>query len=165
MNCKKGEIIEYEVNEKMVLYSFRLADQAFCEFDRFISRFDLPGATGNAAEQKEDLYIILAAVDEIVKRGAREGRFRGENNVHALPAETCGLRLYCIRLHSGAVLLGNGGIKTSQKLKDSPDCFPHYQLLSELEKEITKRIQTKEISWGGPFLNGDLYFELGDCDQ
>lgn len=107
----------------------------------------------------------MAAIDEIVKRGAREGRFRGENNVHALPAETCDLRLYCIRLHNSAVVLGNGGIKTSQKLQDSPDCYPHYQLLSELEKQITARIQSSELTWERGFLKGDLYFELGDCDK
>jgi len=147
----------------MLLYSFHLADQQFCEFDRFINRFDINTENAVALKQKDDLYIILAAIDEIVKRGARAGRFRGENNVHALPAENCDLRLYCIRLHDGAVLLGNGGIKTSQKLQDSPDCFLHYQLLSELEKQITVRIQSRELRWEGALLKGDLYFELGDC--
>lgn len=110
------------------------------------------------------MQVILAAIGEIMKRGAREGRFRGENNVHALPAEICDLRLYCIRLHSGALLIGNGGIKTSQKLQDSPDCYPHYLLLSVLEKEITKRIRDKDVQWHGDYLEGDLYFELGDCE-
>jgi len=95
----------------MLLYSFHLADQQFCEFDRFINRFDINTENAVALKQKDDLYIILAAIDEIVKRGARAGRFRGENNVHALPAENCDLRLYCIRLHDGAVLLGNGVLK------------------------------------------------------
>ena len=103
----------------MILYSFHLNEERFCEFDRFINRFE-----SEAAELKDDLYVILAAIDEIVKRGAREGRFRGENNVHALPSETCNIRLYCIRLHNGAVLLGNGGIKTSQKTTGQSRLLP-----------------------------------------
>jgi len=74
------------------------------------------------------------------------------------------LRLYCIRLNDNAVLLGNGGIKTSQKLKNSPDCYPHWELLSELEKQITRKIQDKEMYWNGNRLLGDFYFELGHCD-
>ncbi|MES2212439.1 MAG: hypothetical protein V4490_04800, partial [Pseudomonadota bacterium] len=71
--------------------------------------------------------------------------------------------LYCIRLNDGAVLLGNGGVKTSQKLQDSPDCYPHYLLLSALEHEITSRVQSRELRWRHNVLEGDFYFELGDC--
>ena len=56
-------------------------------------------------------------------------------------------------------------LKPHKKLQDSPDCYPHYQLLSELEKMITEKIQDNELWWEGSFLKGDLYFELGDCDQ
>ena len=115
--------------------------------------------------QKDDYEMIALAVREIVKRGARRARFRPEGNVDALPGGQCDLRVYCIRLNEGAVLLGNGGIKTSQKLKDSPDCLPHHELLSELEKRITERIRSKEMYWEGNRLVGDFYFELGDCDQ
>ena len=148
----------------MVLYSFHLTSQDYCEFDRFIRRFDVTDEDELKSALKDDLYVIVSAIDEIVNRGAREGRFRSENNVHALPTETCGLRLYCIRLHNNAVVIGNGGIKTSQKLQDSPDCYPHYQLLAFLEKEITARIQSGEMKWDGNYLTGDFYFELGDCD-
>lgn len=165
MNCKKGNIIEYDISDRMILYSIHLDDSELCEFDKFIYNFRSNALNKGSEKVQNDLYIILAAIDEIVKRGAREGRFRGENNVHALPTVSCNLRLYCIRLHFGAVLLGNGGIKTSQKLQDSPDCYLHYQLMVALEKQISNRIQNKEMFWDGDFLQGDFYFELGDCSD
>src|SRR4051812_36528483 len=102
----------------MILYSFHLEGQTYCEFDRFIERFDIEPKNDEELNQKDDYEMIVLAISQIVQRGARGARFRPEGNVDALPGGQCDLRLYCIRLNDGAVLLGNGGIKTSQKLKD-----------------------------------------------
>ena len=89
MNCRKGTIIEYEVGRNMILYSFQLENEEYCEFDKFINRFDIIPGNDGERNQKEDYEMIALAVDQIVKRGARSARFRPEGNVDALPGGQC----------------------------------------------------------------------------
>lgn len=58
------------------------------------------------------------------ERGFTERNFRYEgkmsDNVVALPTYKNTLRLYCLRLSDSVLIVGNGGIKTTQKVAQDP---------------------------------------------
>ena len=54
------------------------------------------------------------------ERGFTERNFRYEGNVVALPTYKNTLRLYCLRLSDSVLIVGNGGIKTTQKVAQDP---------------------------------------------
>jgi hypothetical protein len=55
------------------------------------------------------------------------------------------LRLYCTRLRDNIVVLFNGGIKSSQKVSDSPDLTTKFRDAQHFAKKIDKAIQEKDI--------------------
>jgi hypothetical protein len=75
-----------------------------------------------------------------------------------LPDTPNKLRLYCIRCSQQTVILGGGGHKTSQKVQDSPDCYPHFKLAKLVEILFSERVLEGEIRYNGPFLDGDFTF-------
>jgi hypothetical protein len=164
VKCTKGAIVLYDDQDKVVLYTFHVLGEKLNEFDKFIDRFDVTPTNVEEGELLREYQIVQKALEKTLVNGARKERFREEDSVHALPGERCGLRLYAIRFSEYTILVGNGGIKTSQKLKDSKDCAPHKELLEALSNAIIERVAAGEIWWEGDYLCGDLYFELGDCE-
>jgi hypothetical protein len=59
------------------------------------------------------------------------------------------LRLYCVCVTEKVVILANGGVKTSQKVQDSPDLLPHFRFVNEMSKQITVAIRDKDIKIEG----------------
>lgn len=96
------------------------------------------------------------------ERGANEFYFRNERLGEALPPpyKSGDLRLYCSRFSDRIVILGNGGIKTSQSAQDSPGCLPYFEFINELVKEINYRIIRSRIEEIDGKLVGDLNFEI-----
>ncbi|MBX0334845.1 hypothetical protein K3G39_16520 [Pontibacter sp. HSC-14F20] len=117
-------------------YTIRVQGEELSETDKFFKRFM------NSAYAKDLGNIKYWLKDKIgEERGASERYFRSEKRAHALPPPipSSDLRLYCWRCSDSVVLLGNGGVKTSQKAKDSPDCYPHFELMNAVVKEIKRR--------------------------
>lgn len=59
--------------------------------------------------------------------------------------EFSNLRLYCVRVSDQIVILLNGGIKTSEKVQNSPDCLAHFRFAIQVCKQLDKLIQEGEI--------------------
>jgi hypothetical protein len=94
--------------------------------------------------------------------GATEDFFRREGSVEALPSHLYkfrdsdetkgdfGLRLYCIRVNEGIVILLNGDRKTTQDPTMCGNCSQHYQFASAFGIEFYNALNiTKQIELEG----------------
>ncbi|WP_018621145.1 hypothetical protein [Spirosoma luteum] len=149
----KFEIKFYEAFPKLCLYAVHIKGKEDCEVDIFLKKF-----IDNQAF-RQDVQEIKAILVKMGKFGAHEQRFRPEDNIHALPKTHNNLRLYCIRCTSNTVILCGGGHKTSQRVQDSPDCYPHFKFGKIVEKFFRDRVSTEDIRYNGCFLDGDLAFD------
>lgn len=91
-----------------------------------------------------DLLRIVQIVDKIADDGALERLFRPEgkmkDSVVALPVLTSKLRLYCLRLSNGILILGNGGVKNSRTYEED-DSLRGYVLNLQKFDELLKEGQ------------------------
>ncbi len=115
----KATILSVEQTEKAGLFTIIFEGEAISEFNDFINKFI------NDAERSTDLQQILTQIDLMLnERGFTERNFRYEgkmsDNVVALPTYKNTLRLYCLRLSDSVLIVGNGGIKTTQKVAQDP---------------------------------------------
>ena len=146
----------YREEGDVILYTIRFDQQTDNETDAFFRRFkDHP-------EYQEDVQIIVQALQNIERRGAEDRYLRHENNASALPIESSNLRLYCLKGHKYCLILGGGGIKSSQKVQDSPDAFPHFQTMNKVDKAFREALLEGEIVWNNEDdkLSGNLTLEI-----
>lgn len=120
---------------KMQFYSFLMQGEDTLEVDKFYNRF-------NIAPYDTSVKEIQALIHNMgTEFGAQERFFRKEGLAHALPSNAYHkplLRLYCLRCCEQVVILGNGGIKESNKAKDSPDCYPHFLIMNAIAQAFRK---------------------------
>ena len=152
---KRLKIEPYKQLEKANLYSLRFTDKDVCETDEFISRFI------NDLLYQKDLTTIIYWLSKIGQEsGALERYFRPEKGAKALPILSSRLRLYCIRVSDEILILGNGGIKTSQKVQDSPDAYPSFLTITKIEKMFKSRKINGKIIINGRDIIGDTDFDF-----
>jgi hypothetical protein len=146
-------IEKYKASESVKLYTVRFIDADLSETDHFITRFMAD------KKHKKDLDIIIYWVQKITENGALERYFRPEKRAVAIPLSSGNsLRLYCYRINDETIILGNGGIKTSKKVQDSPDCFPHFELMNHVAKKVYWGLKDNEITVSKGELEGKLTF-------
>ena len=93
----------------------------------------------------------LTEVAEISNQGSKESFFRPEGKMNdrlcAIPIYTYNsknrikddtLRLYCIRLSDKLVIIGNGGVKTTQTYEEDENLSKHVQTLQAIDAELSK---------------------------
>lgn len=114
------------LTEKADIFSIWINDNPFTEFQKFVICFK--GSSDPFIA--DDLERILASIRTIGNKGALENQSRPEgqlkDRVVALPLlvrprdkETHGtLRLYCIRISEQLLILGGGGIKTTDTYEE-----------------------------------------------
>jgi hypothetical protein len=115
---------------RTTFYTVKKEGTADSETDAFFLRFESDPKFREAALML--LQLILESIGN--EHGAHEAFFRFEGAAVGLPPpRNVGLRrveldftgfplrLYCLRIAHGLVVLMGGGIKTSQKAQDSPD--------------------------------------------
>ena len=117
VNMAKATILSVEQTEKAGLFTIIFEGEAVSEFDSFYNKFI------NDAERSDDLHKILTQIDLMLNvRGFTERNFRPEgkmsDNVVAIPVYKNSLRLYCLRLSDSVLIVGNGGIKRTQKVEE-----------------------------------------------
>jgi hypothetical protein len=56
------------------------------------------------------------------------------------------------------LVLGNGGVKSSQKVQDSPDAYPHFQIINDLAFAMKLKISQGKVKISENKLSGDLTF-------
>ena len=152
---KRLTIEPFKSLQKADFYSLRFPDKEICETDDFISRFV------NDLLYQKDLQKIVYWLNKIGQEsGALERYFRPEKGAKALPIYVSKLRLYCIRVSDDVLILGNGGVKTTQKVQDSPDCYPAFYDITSIERIFRKRKANGQIKISGRKIEGNLNFEI-----
>lgn len=151
---KRYQITLYKHFPNASLYTIHEQNAALCETDQFFLRFkDDPDRT-------RDVQIIKEWLEQIGERGALERYFKPEGNAMAIPIPPpkSDLRLYCYRVSDEILILGNGGIKTSKKVHDSPDALPHFNLMNSVAYIFSLKRGRNEITVDDFDLVGDLNF-------
>ena len=147
------EIKPYLNFEKTQFYTVEEMGNKVNETDSFFIRFkDNP-------DYQRDTEIIKYWIEKIGKEfGALERYFRLENRASAIPIPPpkSRLRLYCYRISDQIVILGNGGIKSSQSVQNSPDAFPHFELMNTVAFLTQMKLQKEEWSISGKNISGEL---------
>lgn len=137
-------------------YTVRWDETALSETDKFFQRFLETESLQNYREDFDEIVALIRIMGEQV--GAAERFFRFEDAAQALPPKSTvyvrqllvtdgqnTLRLYCTRLRDNIVVLFNGGIKSSQKVSNSPDLAVKFREAQHFAKKIDKAIQEKDI--------------------
>lgn len=151
---KRYTIEEFKEYQNVKIYSVKFDDENVNETDSFISRFI------NDDKYKDDFNTIIYWIDKIGKTGVLQRYFRPEKRALAIPLESGkSLRLYCYRVNDEILVIGNGGIKSSKKVKDSPDCYPHFQLMNHVAKKMYWGLQDKKIIIKSRQLSGLLEYK------
>ena len=130
--------------EKVRYYTVRLEDKAISEFRDFQQRMRM-----HSKMELDEINMYIRFIGE--KYGAQKGHFKTEDAAERLPppyhefietedVNDFGLRLYCIRLSPGVVILLNGDRKTALKVKDCKNCYKHFDLSRRIAKRIDKAI-------------------------
>ncbi|MDE5791738.1 MAG: hypothetical protein K2H96_10990 [Muribaculaceae bacterium] len=129
------ELILLNEGSKCTLYSIQFASEDLTEYERFYAKFI------EDAKLNRDLLRIVQVLDKISEEGALERLFRPEgkmkDSVMALPVLSSKLRLYCLRLSKGILILGNGGIKNSRTYNED-DSLRGYVLDLQKFEELLK---------------------------
>ena len=149
-----------EQGEKVNLYSPKFEGEEYTEFEKFIIKFK--------DNYLSDLQIIIGRIDKIKAMGSDDRHFRYEGTKHdrvmALPShlEFSNLRLYCLNLSSKILILGNGGIKTTQKYNDDPILSKCVETLQKIDIEIKIKEHQKIITIKGSELKGPSNLTIDD---
>ncbi|MEZ4772282.1 MAG: hypothetical protein R3D00_03800 [Bacteroidia bacterium] len=162
-------IEEFKLYGKVGFYTIRDEQKQDSETDNFIQRFFDKNHPNHQVGFYDDLTIILEWIEQIGKRGFGICSLRHENEAKALPPNHVSakdllylgkrkgkLRLYCIPLPPGVMLLCGGGIKTSPKVQDSPDVLPHFRLANQIASKITEDLTTQELIVEDVKLKGNM---------
>lgn len=147
------DIKPYVNFEKTQFYTIEELGKGVNETDEFFIRFK------DDPDYQKDIETIKYWIQKIGKEsGALERHFRPERSAKAIPITVSKLRLYCYRISEELVILGNGGIKSSQKVQDSPDAFPHFEVMNTLAFVIQLKLENGQIEISGKNISGDLKF-------
>ena len=134
------------LTEVAEIYSIDINDEELSEFEKFVVLFK------NEKDKylESDFQSILTALDEVSKRGALARYFRNEgaykDRVVALPVliirrnkKTNGtLRLYCLRISDKLLIIGGGGLKTTDKYEETAELKRIVKTLQDLDKELVE---------------------------
>lgn len=147
------EIKPYLDFEKTRFYTIEEVGKGVNETDEFFIRFK------DDPVYQKDIQTIKYWIQKIGKEtGALERHFRPELNARAIPIIQSKLRLYCHRISNELVILGNGGIKSSQSVQKSPDAFPHFEVINTVAFVIQMKLEYEQIEITGKSISGDLTF-------
>jgi len=157
---KRYRINLYKSFKKVNFYTIHEEGKKFSETDEFFLRFK------GDQNHVDDIKIIKYWIEKIGnEQGAQERYFRPEKNARAIPIIKSKLRLYCFRVNEQIVILGNGGKKSSQKVKDSPDALPHFTLVNDLAYIFNMKKQKGEIVVKNNEIKGDFSFYIKEPKQ
>ena len=130
------ELVLINDGKQCTLYSIQFATEDASEYERFYQKF-IEDAILN-----RDLQKIVQILYNISEDGALERLFRPEgkmkDSVVALPVLSSKLRLYCLRLSNGILILGNGGVKNSRTYNEDDTLRGYVLSLQKFEELLTE---------------------------
>lgn len=152
------ELILLNEGNNCTLYSIQFSSENSSEYERFYQKF-IEDATLN-----RDLLCIVQIVDNIAEHGALERLFRPEgkmrDKVVALPVLSSKLRLYCLRLSNGVLILGNGGVKNSRTYQEDDSLRGYVLTLQKFEELLKEGERNGQVTITERKIETDKTFEL-----
>jgi hypothetical protein len=128
---------------KVTFHTVRWENAELSEMDKFLLKY------GNNHIHKDSFQLLIQLIVEVIgnTNGAKNAYFnRQENKAVALPPKgtleeleisaNFPFRLYCYRINENIVILFNGGLKTSQKVQNSPDLSMKFHEAQSFAKAI-----------------------------
>lgn len=138
------ELYLIQEGENCTIYTLQFLRDVESEFEKFVTKFR------EDAEYSEDFSRIAAFITRIAKTGALERYFRPEgkmnDSVVALPVTSSKLRLYCLRLSDKILVLGNGGVKTSQRYEDDNLLNGYVVTLQKFEELLRQEVANGNVN-------------------
>ena len=118
--------------EKAGLFTICFEGESYTEFQKFIIQNDAD------VELQPDLQEILRILRRMVQElGFLERLFRPEgkisDRVAAIPVTSNKLRLYCLRLSDGVLIVGNGGHKSTRTYNENSELSGYVLTLQKLD--------------------------------
>ena len=140
---RKIEFVPVILTDVTDIFTIRIDNDTLTEFHKFLVMFK---DTQNPY-LKDDLFRIESAIKQIAQNGALESLFRPEgkmsDRVCAMPlliksrSKNIGtLRLYCIRISDKLLILGGGGLKTTDSYEQDDILNKKVEDLQLIDKEI-----------------------------
>lgn len=152
------ELILLNEGNQCTLYSIQFASEDSSEYERFYAKFI------EDAKLNRDLLRIVQIVDKIADRGAFERLFRPEGKMQdlvvALPVLSSKLRLYCLRLSNGILILGNGGVKNSRTYEEDDSLRGYVLDLQKFEDLLKEGQHNGSVVITERIIKTDNTFEL-----
>jgi hypothetical protein len=152
------ELILLNEGNRCTIYSIQFNTEDESEYERFYAKFI------NDAKLNRDLLRIVQIVDKIADEGALERLFRPEgklkDSVVALPVLSSRLRLYCLRLSDGILVLGNGGVKKSRTYEEDDSLRGYVLTLQKFEELLNEGKRDGSITITERTIETDKTFEL-----
>lgn len=152
------ELYLIQDGENCTLYTLQFLRDIESEFEKFITKFR------EDAEYSEDFSHIAAFITRIAKTGALERYLRPEgqmnDSVVALPVTTSKLRLYCLRLSDKILVLGNGGVKQSQRYEDDPLLNGYVMTLQKFERLLKQEVANGNVNITESTIETDNIFDI-----
>lgn len=143
---KKIEFVPFLLTEVTDIFSIRIDGDRLSEVQKFLVMFK---DTSDPVLQ-DDMAKILTGLSEIANNGALERFFRFEgkmsDRVVAIPlyivprdhSKHGTLRLYCIRVSDKLLIVGGGGLKTTQTPEEDPVLSSHIETLQSIDKRLNE---------------------------
>lgn len=139
----KIEFAPYLLMNEANIYSFRIDDDKFSEFEKFLIMFkDVEDPL-----LLDDFNRIVLAVRKMSENGILENYFRYEGKIsdrvvaiplevrqNSRPRET--LRLYCLRISDRLLIIGNGGIKKTKTYQENQTLYQYVKMLQRIDKGL-----------------------------
>lgn len=161
MNSKREIIVEiFEEHSEVNFYSIRYTENELSEAEIFFDK------VLDQDELEEDVEILSKVIDKIGENGAEPRHFRhagtARDKVGALPEylSSTKLRLYAIRLTNKIVILGNGGLKTTETYNEDPFLNECVETLKKIDRFLDTRLNTRKTVIFKKQLMGDLKFYI-----
>ncbi len=119
---------------------------------------------------KDDMDMILAAIEKIAQNGALESYFRLEgkmsDRICAIPllikprdkTKHGTLRLYCIRVSDSLLIIGGGGLKVTDTYQEDEALAKHVSTLQAIDSKLS------EIEKKGLDLHKELFNIVVEID-
>ncbi len=129
----KAKILSVTQTEKAGLFTIIFEGESYDEFQKFLMKGEAD------ARLQPDLQKILDALKRMLSAvGFLERYFRPEgkmrDRVAALPIQSSRLRLYCLRLSDGVLIVGNGGQKNTRTYDESDELSGYVLTLQKLDE-------------------------------
>lgn len=143
---RQVEFIPFKLTDIADIFSIRIDGKDNSELHEFFISFrNTPDI-----DLQKDFEQIVKSLVEMGNQGAKEHFFRPEGKMkdrvcaiplypssHRSKKQNGTLRLYCIRISDKLLIVGGGGLKTTQTYEEDDVLSKHVQTLQSIDQELS----------------------------